>query len=60
VAYAITRALFEQRDRLVSIHPALKQMTIDYTLGASPIPLHEGTVRYLREAGYDVPDALLP
>ena len=60
LAYAITRALFENHERLSAIHPAVKQMTGQYTLESSPIPLHPGAVRYLEERGEVIPPELRP
>jgi TRAP transporter TAXI family solute receptor len=56
LAYVIARAFFSHAERLVAIHPSMKQMTLDYTVRSTPAPLHPGVVRFLREAGVDVPD----
>ncbi len=60
LVYAITRAIFENIDDLRAIHPAANQTTVDFTLSATPIPLHPGAIRYYEETGATVPDALRP
>jgi TRAP transporter TAXI family solute receptor len=54
VAYAITKALMENADKLPKVHIALTDF--DTKQAAAPIlnggcPLHPGAARYLREAG---------
>jgi len=60
LAYAITKAMFENIADLQAVHPAANQTTIDFTLAATPIPLHPGAIRYYEEAGATVPDRLRP
>lgn len=60
VAYAITKAMFENIADLQAVHPAANETTIDFTLAATPIPLHPGAIRYYEEAGASVPDNLRP
>ncbi len=60
LVYQITRAIFENIDDLRAVHPAANQTTIDFTMSATPIPLHPGAIRYYEEAGATVPDALRP
>lgn len=59
VAHAITRVLFEHTDELIAIHPAAESTTVDFTLEATPIPLHAGAARYLQEQGVELPERLL-
>jgi TRAP transporter TAXI family solute receptor len=59
LAYDLIRALFAVRTELASVHPAARHISAEYTLGASPIPLHPGAVRYFVAAGYEVPDHLI-
>ena len=42
------------------MHPAANQTTIDFTLSATPIPLHPGAIRYYEETGATIPDRLRP
>lgn len=58
--YQITRAIFENVDDLKAIHPAANQTTVALTLGATPIPLHPGAIRYFEEIGATIPDRLRP
>lgn len=60
LAYAITKALFENISELQAVHPAANETTIDFTMSATPVPLHPGAIRYYEEAGATVPDALRP
>ncbi|WP_196258660.1 TAXI family TRAP transporter solute-binding subunit [Pelagibacterium limicola] len=60
LAYQVTKLLFEEVEYLRSIHPATNDTTIEFSLGASPIPLHPGAIRYYEEVGATVPDRLRP
>lgn len=57
--YLITKMLCENVEDMIKIHGSAKYITIENTLNSN-IPLHEGTVRYMREKGIKVPDKLLP
>ena len=59
LVYDLIRTLFEVQTELANVHPAARHISAEYTLGASPIPLHPGAVRYFLEAGYEVPDHLI-
>ncbi|MBF9060559.1 TAXI family TRAP transporter solute-binding subunit [Rhodobacterales bacterium HKCCSP123] len=58
VAYAITRAMFENIADLRAVHPAANQTTVEFTLAATPVPLHPGAIRYYEEIGAEIPDRL--
>lgn len=60
LAYSLISVLLEARDELARVHPVAGRISAEYTLEVSPIPLHPGAVRYLREQGYEVPERLLP
>ena len=60
LAYAITRAMFEQIEALRAVHPAANETSVEFTMLATPIPLHPGAVRYYEEIGATIPDALRP
>ncbi|KAA9009941.1 TAXI family TRAP transporter solute-binding subunit [Histidinibacterium aquaticum] len=58
--YQITKAMFENIADLQAVHPAANETTIEFTMAATPVPLHPGAIRYYEEAGADIPDALRP
>ncbi|KPP91360.1 MAG: TRAP-type uncharacterized transport system, periplasmic component [Rhodobacteraceae bacterium HLUCCA08] len=60
LAYAITSAMFENIAELQAVHPAANQTTIEFTLDATPVPLHPGAIRYYEEIIRSVPDDLRP
>lgn len=60
LAYAITSAMFENIADLRAVHPAANQTTVEFTLDATPVPLHPGAIRYFEEIGAEVPDRLRP
>jgi len=60
LAYAITKAMFDNIAELQAVHPAANQTTVEFTLDATPVPLHPGAIRYFEEIGATVPDALRP
>ncbi len=60
LAYTITKAMFENIADLQAVHPAANQTTIEFTLAATPIPLHPGAIRYYEEVGVEIPDRLRP
>jgi hypothetical protein len=60
LAYAITSAMFENIADLQAVHPAANQTTIQFTLDATPVPLHPGAIRYYEETGAEIPDRLRP
>lgn len=59
LAYEITRVLFDHADELIAIHPAAESTTVEFTIEATPIPLHPGAVRYFQENGVELPERLL-
>ena len=51
-AYAITKAIFENKADLVAVHQEAKNINLaNQTPAESPAPYHPGTLRYLKEAG---------
>lgn len=57
--YMMTKTLMENNPKLVEIYKGLEYCTAD-SLNNYNIPLHAGTIRYLKETGVDVPDQLIP
>lgn len=60
LAYEITRAMFENIADLRAVHPAANETTVEFTMSATPVPLHPGAIRYYEEVGAEIPDALRP
>ena len=58
LAYSLTKTIFENIKELQAIHPATNETTVEFTLSATPIPLHAGALRYYDEIGAEVPDDL--
>lgn len=57
LAYAFTKALFENIDVVRNIHPSANETVPEAAL-QSPVPLHLGAIRYLEEIGLSVPASL--
>lgn len=51
VAYAVTKALFENTDTLAKVHVKGKEISIQTALESVSVPLHPGAERYYREKG---------
>ncbi len=49
--YEITKAMFENLDRLVQAHAAAKGITLENATKGLPVPLHPGAAKYYREKG---------
>lgn len=56
VAYQVTKLLFEHTDELIAIHPAANDTTVEFSVNSTPIPFHEGALRYYEEVGAEVAD----
>jgi TRAP transporter TAXI family solute receptor len=60
MVYQLVKALYEHKDYLVKIHPSAAYTTPENAVKYSPIPLHPGTVKYLKEKGIAIPAVLMP
>ena len=60
LAYQMTQAMYDNVDELIAIHPAANNTTVEFSLGATPIPFHPGAARYYQETGQEVPQELMP
>ena len=60
LVYAFTKALWENREKLLAVSPTVEYMTMENAMADLTIPLHAGAYRYYTEAGCDVPDRLRP
>jgi TRAP transporter TAXI family solute receptor len=58
LVYAVTKAMFENIADLRAVHPAANQTTVEFTMVATPVPLHAGAIRYYEEIGATIPDRL--
>ncbi|MBF9036515.1 TAXI family TRAP transporter solute-binding subunit [Rhodobacterales bacterium HKCCE2091] len=56
--YQITRAMYENIAELQAVHPAANETTVEFTMNATPVPLHPGAIRYFEEIGATIPDNL--
>ncbi|MCK5915186.1 MAG: TAXI family TRAP transporter solute-binding subunit [Deltaproteobacteria bacterium] len=59
LVYELTKAVFENQDFLIKIHPFGKYTTPENAVKYSAIPLHPGAIRYLKEKGIEVPHRLI-
>ncbi|BEQ16745.1 TAXI family TRAP transporter solute-binding subunit [Desulfoferula mesophila] len=60
LVYNLVNALWNHRDYLMKIHPSAAYTTPENAVKYSPIPLHPGTVKALKERGITVPNILMP
>lgn len=58
--YQITKAMYENIAEMQAVHPAANETTVEFTMSATPVPLHPGALRYFEEAGATIPDRLRP
>ncbi|GGO83482.1 C4-dicarboxylate ABC transporter substrate-binding protein [Marinobacterium nitratireducens] len=60
VAYRFTKAYWENIDEIKASNALIRNVNTDDPFKGVNAPLHPGAVRYYREAGISIPDALLP
>jgi hypothetical protein len=60
LVYKLAKALFENNAYLKKIHPSAAYTTPENTVKYSSIPLHPGTIKYLKEKDITVPAHLIP
>ncbi len=60
MVYQLVKTLYEHKDYLVKIHPSAAYTTPENAVKYSPIPLHPGTIKYLKEKGIAIPAELMP
>jgi uncharacterized protein len=59
LVYKLVKVLYEHNDYLLKIHPSAAYTTPENAVKYSPIPLHPGTIEYLKEKGIVVPARLM-
>ena len=59
VVYKITKMIWENLVTLHEIHQATRDMRMEIAIDGLGAPLHEGSIRYYREIGLDIPPRLL-
>ena len=52
--YELTRALFECRDKIASLHGKGGELSLEYATQIRTAPFHPGAVRYYQEQGIDL------
>jgi TRAP transporter TAXI family solute receptor len=60
LVYQLVKAAFENQARLIKIHPAARETLPQNADKNTFLPFHPGAVRYYREIGIKIPDALVP
>jgi TRAP transporter TAXI family solute receptor len=60
LVYKLVKALYENNAYLLKIHPSASYTTPENAVKYSPIPLHPGTIKYLKEKDIKVPAKLIP
>ena len=58
--YQVTKAIWENIDEFYSYGDFLKQVNPELAFVDMNVPLHAGAYRYYKEAGWDIPEALIP
>jgi uncharacterized protein len=60
LVYKLVNALWDHKAYLMKIHPSAAYTTPENAVKYSPIPLHPGTIKALKERGVAVPAKLMP
>lgn len=58
LAYDFLAALYGNIADVIAVHPSANDTTPEFALGATPIPLHQGALRYYEDQGFTIPDRL--
>jgi len=60
LVYKLSKVMFEQNDYMQKIHPFARYTTPENLVRQTPIPIHPGTAKYLKEKGITIPANLIP
>lgn len=60
LVYSIISTLFEQQQALIAVHPVANDMSIGFSIDATPIPFHAGAARFFEEQGAELKDHQRP
>lgn len=60
LAYEIVKAVFENQEELVATHASAKETLLENVSANEFMPYHPGAVRFYREQGIELPDAVIP
>lgn len=58
--YEVVKSVFENNDRMVSAHASARATLAENVTSNNFMWLHPGAIRYYREVGIEIPDALVP
>ena len=59
IAYDFVSALYENIDEVIAVHPSANDTTAEFSLSATPIPMHPGALRYYEEQGLEIPERVM-
>ncbi|MFY0990126.1 TAXI family TRAP transporter solute-binding subunit [Halomonas sp. C05BenzN] len=51
VVYEMTKVMFEEKQRLIEVHPLAELMVVEDAISGLPFPLHPGAERFYKEQG---------
>jgi TRAP transporter TAXI family solute receptor len=60
VVYLLTKTLFDNPDFLKQVHKMGAFITLENALSGLPMPLHPGALKFYKEKGLKIPEALIP
>jgi uncharacterized protein len=61
LVYSMVKAIWENHNTIAASYPQVKpEHTLKLTADSADIPLHAGTVRYLKEQGIKIRDSVIP
>jgi hypothetical protein len=60
LVYQLVKAIHENQPRLVNAHATAKETLPQNVVKNTFLPFHPGAIRYYREVGIKIPDALVP